>query len=436
MSALGNIIKKEVRELLTPATFLPIIIVALIFGLIGNSIQGVQEEAKEPPIIGVINGDNSSLSHIVNNILYNNSKVVFNSSSIDDKQAGLRVVKQENGVALIIINRNFTNQILNGRQGTLEVYWIMKGAGLIDTISSSVVEYLITIINTNISKELIQSETLANAINATVILEPTTRLETTYLKDQEFVGLSPNTLTQMLSSQSMFLPIIMMMIIIMSGSIVITSMALEKESKTLETLLTLPVKRTSIVTGKIVASAIIGLMLAFIYMIGMGYYLQGLQFSEVGASLAKYNLVLNSQGFIIVGISLFITLIAGLALCMLLGTFAKSYKSAQTLTFPITMLALIPMFITIFADFDTLPLAVKVLVYAIPFSHPMMASRALIFGDYTLVISGIIYVTIFAIVTISVVVWMFKTDKILTGSTKRKRVRRSSIINMFKIRRF
>lgn len=434
MSALCNIIKKELRELLTPATFLPIIVVALIFGLMGNSIQGIQEEAKEPPVIGVINEDNSSLSDIVNNILYNNSKVVFKSPTIKDKQQGLKVLKQENGVALLIINRNFTNQILNGQKGNIEVYWIMKGAGLMDTISSSVVEYLINTININISKELIQKNL---SINASLVLEPTTKLETTYLKEREFVGLSPNTLTQMLSSQSMFIPIVMMMIIIMAGSIVITSMALEKESKTLETLLTLPVKRTSIVTGKIVASAIIGLMLAVIYMIGMNYYLQGFQFSEGGTVLAKYNLVLDSQGFIIVGVSLFITLIAGLALCMLLGTFAKSYKSAQTLTFPITMLALIPMFITMFADFDTLPFVVKVFVYVIPFSHPMMAPRALIFGDYTLVISGIIYVSIFAIIIINVVVWMFKTDRILTGSTKRKKeVRRTSLINIYKIRRF
>jgi ABC-2 type transport system permease protein len=198
----------------------------------------------------------------------------------------------------------------------------------------------------------------------------------------------------------------------------------------------MPVKRTSIVTGKIVASALIGLILAIIYMIGMNYYFQGFQFSGGGEILTKYNLVLNTQGYIIVGVSLFITLIAGLALCMLLGTFAKNYKSAQTLTFPITMLALVPMFVTMFADFDTLPFAVKVLIYAIPFSHPMMASRALIFGDYTLVISGIIYVTIFSIVTIAIVVWVFNTDRILTGSTRRKREGRRSIINMFKVRRF
>ena len=119
---------------------------------------------------------------------------------------------------------------------------------------------------------------------------------------------------------------------------------------------------------------------------------------------------------------MFITLVAALALCMLLGTMAKNYKSAQTLTFPVTMLAMVPMFLTMFMDFDTMPLILKSVLFAIPFSHPMMASRALIFNDYMLVFSGIIYVSIFAVVTISVVVWVFKTDRLLTGSTRKRKI--------------
>jgi ABC-2 type transport system permease protein len=285
-----------------------------------------------------------------------------------------------------------------------------------DTISSSALESLIAYINTNISKELIRENT---SVNASFVLAPTQRVETTYFKNREFVGISPNTISGMLSSQSLLIPIVIMMIIIMAGSIVITSMALEKENKTLETLLTLPVKRTSIVSGKIIAAAVIGLLLAIIYMLGMQYYFTGFGISA-GTNLSAYDLVLTSTDFIWIGISLFLALIAGLSLCMLLGTFAKNYKSAQTLTFPITMFAMIPMFITMFADFDTLPLAVKIFTFAIPFSHPMMASRALLFHDYTLVVGGIVYVAIFAIVTISIVVWVFKTDRLLTGTTKFK----------------
>ena len=415
MSGLGNITRKEIRELLTPATFVPIILVALIFATMGNSIQGIQKQAATPPIIGVISEDNGTFGSIASTILHEQTKVVFNSTTSADTRAGLQTLTQKDGTALIVIPHNFTDRIRHEQPGNIEVFWIMKGAGLMDTISSSVFESLITYINTNISKELIQENT---TINASFVLSPTQRVETTYFKSREFVGISPNTISGMLSSQSLLIPIVMMMIIIMAGSIVITSMALEKENKTLETLLTLPVKRTSIVAGKIIAAAFIGLLLAVIYMVGMQFYFSGLQVSA-GGSLDKYGLVLTTQDFLLIGVSLFITLIAGLSLCMLLGTFAKNYKSSQTLTFPITMLAMIPMFITMFADFDTLPLGLKIFTFAIPFSHPMMAPRALIFHDYTLVLGGIVYVTIFALVTISIVVWVFKTDRLLTGSTSK-----------------
>jgi len=305
MNALVNIIKKELKELLTPTTILPIVVIAIIFGSIGSSMEGFQDELQEKPILGFINADNSTLSTIVTSILNNESDVIFNSSDIADKQYGLNQVKQQKGMALIVINKNFSTDILNDRRGSIEVYWIMKGAGIFDTISSGVVEQLITSINREISKVLIEDNT---TINASIALWPTSRVDTTYFKERE-IDLSPGAITGMLSSQSMLIPIVIMMIIIMAGNMVISSMAMEKENKTLETLLTLPVKRTHIVTGKIVASAIIGLLFAVVYMFGMSRYFQGFQFSE-GLNLADFNLALTSSDFILIGISLFITLIA------------------------------------------------------------------------------------------------------------------------------
>jgi ABC-2 type transport system permease protein len=344
--------------------------------------------------------------------------VIFNSTDILDKSEGLEQVKEKEGIALIVIKEDFSKNIFNDSQGDIELYWIMKGGGIFDTISSDALERVLYSSNREISKILIEDNT---TVNSTIALWPTNRIDTTYFKEQE-IGLSPSTISGMLASQSTFMPIIIMMLIIFAGQMIISSMALEKENKTLETLLTLPVKRTSIVTGKIAASAIIGLLFALIYMFGMNNYLQGLSGSNQ-LSLADYGLTLNSQDFILVGISLFITLISALALCMLLGTFAKNFKSAQTLVFPVTMLAMIPMFVTMFFDFDTLPIIFKGLLFAIPFAHPMIATRALIFDNYLLVLSGIIYVSIFAIVTISIVVWVFKTDRLLTGSTRKWKIR-------------
>lgn len=416
MSALGNIIKKEVRELMTPGTFIPIIIIAIMFGSLGSSIGSIEEEIKERPVIGFINADNNDFSYIASSILENTADVVFNSSDVTDKDKAIEMLKEKEGIALLIIPSDFTEKILNNQPSEIQIYWIMKGAGILDSISSSVVEQLISIINTNISYELISSNA---SINASIALAPTIRNDTTYFKGKELKGVSPNMVSGLLSSQSTIIPIVMMMIIIMAGSTVIASMALEKENKTLETLLTLPVKRVSIVAGKITASALVGLILAVIYMFGFSYYMNSFQISS-DVSVNQLGLVLDPADLLLLGISVFVTLIAALSFCMLLGTMAKNFKSAQTLTFPVTLLALIPMFLTMFKDFDTLPLALKAFLFGIPFSHPMMAPRALIFDDYLLVIGGILYVAIFAIIMIAIVVWVFKTDRLLTGTIKKK----------------
>jgi ABC-2 type transport system permease protein len=221
-----------------------------------------------------------------------------------------------------------------------------------------------------------------------------------------------------MSSQGIIVPLIIVIVVIMAGGMVITSMGTEKENKTLETLLTLPVSRTSIVVGKLAGAAIVGLIMAVIYMVGMGYYMNSLT-ASAAVDLSKYGIGLTAFDYVLVGISLFLALISALALCMLLGIFTKNYKAAQSMTMPITFLALIPMFVLIFSDFDTLPLAGQVLVFAIPFSHPMIAMRSLMFGNTGIVIAGIIYEAIFASVTMFIAVSLFKKDIVLTGLPKK-----------------
>ena len=71
MSALGNIIKKELKELLTISTILPIIIIALLFGSIGSSMEGFQEVLSEEPIVGYINEDTIHLIFLISNLHWN-----------------------------------------------------------------------------------------------------------------------------------------------------------------------------------------------------------------------------------------------------------------------------------------------------------------------------------------------------------------------------
>jgi len=405
-----NLVKKEVRELITPATFVPIIIMALIFGILGNAIGGLAEEAEEQPTIGLINQDDGMFGQLAEQVFTTQSTLIFNDDSmlIPD---GLAAVKAQGGKALLVIPDNFSNQISNNRTGHITIYWVMEGAGLMDSISSGAVVSMVQSLEQTISHHVISK---AN-VNATFAMAPLTINETTYFKGREMQDISPGDISGFLSRQSTIIPVIIMIIVIMAGGMVISSMGMEKENKTLETLLTLPVQRQSIVAGKIAGAAIVGLIMSVIYMIGFSYYLQSFQLSS-DIDLAVHGLQLSTPDYVLIGISLFLALTAALSLCMVLGTFAKNYKSAQTLTVPISVLALIPMFMTMFWDFATMSPLLKALVFAIPFSHPMMAMRSLMFNDYGLVVAGIVYMALFSLGMMAVAVWIFKTDRLLTGS--------------------
>jgi len=110
------------------------------------------------------------------------------------------------------------------------------------------------------------------------------------IKNREFVVVqekqaegSVGSIVGALMAQNTILPIILMMIIMYSAQMVITAIAMEKQNKTLETLLTVPVSRGAIVMAKMLAAAVVGLLSAVVYMYG---FQNAFTFSEVDISQA------------------------------------------------------------------------------------------------------------------------------------------------------
>ena len=408
---IGNIVKKEFKELFVLSTIIPIVVIAIVYGSVGNMIGNIGETMKEKPVIGIMDMDGGDFSDIAMSVFTERAEVIYDGNDVEE---GLEEVRGKNGVALMAIPEHFSQNIYANNPGEIEIYWIMRGVGMMDSISSGTVEGLIQAVNQEISKTLIRED---SSSDPALVLAPTTRIETTFFKGKEIEGVSPGALGNMLMSQSIVIPIVVMMLIIMAGSSVISSMGLEKENKTLETLLTLPVRRSHIVIGKMVGSALVGMIMAAIYMLGFSRYMSSFQSSDI--NLANFGLSLGMPDYLLVGISLFVALLAGLALCIVLGTFAKNYRSAQALIFPITALAMISSFTIMFKDFDTIPAVLKVLVFAIPFSHPMMAMRALMLDNYSLVIGGIAYTAVFMVVMVGIAVRIFNSDRLLTGSVQK-----------------
>jgi ABC-2 type transport system permease protein len=99
---------------------------------------------------------------------------------------------------------------------------------------------------------------------------------------------------------------------------------------------------------------------------------------------------------------------------MILGVLAEDFRSAQSLIMPVVLVVMIPYFISLFADLSTLSPPVKLLLMAIPFSHPFMAVQNLYLQNYGAILGGIGYEILVFIILVVIAARIFSSDKILT----------------------
>ena len=105
-----------------------------------------------------------------------------------------------------------------------------------------------------------------------------------------------------------------------------------------------------------------------------------------------------------------------LSISIVLGSLANDAKASQTVILPIMLLVMVPYVISILTDINSLPMAVRTVVYAIPFTHTFMAMGNLMFGNTAIYAFGLIYQIIVFAVCMYFALRLFKSDKILTMS--------------------
>lgn len=437
MSHMTNIIKKEVRELLTPGSVISVLFMVVLFAGLGGLIGGEVDSAAELPTFGLIAEDGDyyedwNPTDVLKSAYGEDaSKIVIMDSTCDSSDADIVAEMQERGIANVIALpsiESFNQSIADQTQVSVRQFYLYEPTGLFGSVSSTVMSSVVSILSSSLSQKLVTDA--GSDVDYQFLMTPIgTASEdiSTIVDGQAHSGITPYDISNEITSQTLMIPIVIMIIIMMVGSIVISSMGSEKENKTLETLLTMPVKRTSIVSGKIVAAAIVGLVYGLAYMVGMSIYMGSMTGSITGASsvsLEDLGMALGAAEWVLVMVSMFLAIVCALGICMILGAFAKNYKSAQTMTMPLSILAMIPMFIIMFTGWYGAGGAIQFITFIIPFSHPMMAMQALMYGDMTLVIGGIVYMAAFAIVSILITVRLYNSDILITGLGQNKYIQK------------
>ncbi|MFA6799510.1 MAG: ABC transporter permease [Candidatus Methanomethylophilaceae archaeon] len=429
MNNLFNLVKKELRELMTLESLISIAVVMILFVGLGYMISDQTEQAMEPVRMGVINYDdqgsstyydtvNSALDGMYDPATRDQYLIKLYPSSILTDEETISLMQEKGLSNLLVVSPDFSDNIDNGTQGKIKAYYISANTGAFGGIDSDSVQVFVTVVNGAVSTELMNNELSVTPEEAAFLKSPVSFSmpdNYTYINGKLYSDITPSAISGAMMTQTLMVPIIIMIVIMVVGSIVISSMGTEKENKTLETLLTLPVKRTTVVSGKILASGIMGLVYGAAYMVGMYAYMSAMTASAGAVNLADYGLVLEPVDWVITMLMMFVSILCALGLCMILGAFVKNYKSAQTMTLPISVVAMIPMFVFMFVGWNSLPAAMQAVMFAIPFSHPMMVMQNLMFGDYVLIFAGLIYCVAFAAVTVLITVRLYNSDILLVG---------------------
>ena len=230
---------------------------------------------------------------------------------------------------------------------------------------------------------------------------------------------------------NMFLPIMVFVLVIYSSQMILNAVANEKIDKTLETLLSAPVSRLSVLTAKMLAAGVVAGLNAIVYMFGMDRMTSSVSemttdgIEGLDKILENLGLTLSVGDYVLVGIQMFMTILITLSISLVLGALAKDIKSTQSYIMPIMIMAMIPYMLSMFVDITTLSPVLKYVVYAIPFTHTFMATQNVMFDNMTLFWAGLAYQAVLLIVCMSFAVKVFTSDRIFTmtlsfGSKKKK----------------
>ena len=408
---------KELKELIRdPKILIGIIIIPLVMfpalgAVLGYAQQSAIEQAQETKLL-ILNNDNGNWSQtLIDYLVAVGAKPIILNNLDPQNLVDKGLLAANNATQFIEIPRGFSENMTRHFTENATIIAKVNVYG----------EFTVGGIFSNIGAAGVTS--IVSSFNRAVAPDALTTTQSSIIKGEIHSNVDPTALSALLLSQSIILPVTIIILLTYSMQIAATSVAMEKEEKTLETLLTVPVDRFAILMGKLSSSAIVSGVGAVTYLVGYSYVL-GSTLSGIGTGssidLVALGLVPSTLGYVLLGMSLFVTLLAGLALAVIMSAFADNVRGATALVGYIYPIIFIPSIALMYLDINTLPLAVKALLFAIPFSQPVIASKAVIVGDYLTAGLGIIYVTAFTIAVMYVASRLFATEKILTAKLRFK----------------
>ncbi|MBR3900069.1 MAG: ABC transporter permease [Ruminococcus sp.] len=435
-----NLLKKELAELLNAQTIISLVVVMGLLMFMGNFMSDTVEEAvKQEYSVTLVDRDNTDFTADMKEKLkaYGAKLVEVTDSSEDYAELLENADKQ----AVVILPKGFSEAVENNESPEIISVARMKSASMMSNVSGGNMG-AVTLINKCISEVFAENAGLT-VEDVARINSPVKVVSQTVVSDKS-AEIASEAVMSKIMMQNMMLPIIVFVLIMMTSQGLMSGISNEKIDKTLETLLSAPVSRTAILGSKMLAAALVAMLNAVCFMFGFSSMMSTAteeatadissaltEIMPTEQALEQLGLSLGIGDYILVGIQLFLTIMICLCLSLMLGSLINDAKQAQTMIMPLMFGAMIPYIISMIGDINALPIAARIFVYAIPFTHTFSAIPNLMFGNYTIFYIGLAYQAIVFVICMYLALRLFKSDKILTTSlnlgqkSKYKKVKKS-----------
>ncbi len=419
-----HLFKKELREMLSPSTIATMIITVMVMIMAGNAMSGAVDEAEEESsAITICNQDDTEFTKQVLKFLETpaggeKNDVKYVTLDSDDYTKELKDKDIKN---VVIIPAGFSEKISNSEQATIKYVARMTSLSTMSNVSTGSTNAM-NLINAAVKSAFYSSKVQSGALadKEVAMLESPVKVEETTVVADNSESISPSLIIAATQMSNMFLPIMVFVLVLYSSQMILNAVATEKIDKTLETLLSAPVSRLSVLTAKMLAAGIVAGINAVVYMFGMNRMtgsisnLTSSSVDNLDEVLKNLGLTLSAGDYVLVGVQMFLTILITLSISLVLGALAKDMKSTQSYILPVMVMAMIPYMLSMFVDITTMTPALKYAVYAIPFTHTFMATQNVMFGNTTLYWAGLAYQLVLLILCMGFAVRVFTSDKIFT----------------------
>ena len=353
MNNIMTIVKKEFKDILRDRktllmTFIiPIIIMPLLFTFIFSSINDLASPSENNKYKIVLETNNPEISTLFNES--NIYELVKRADPINDAYNGK--------ITAYIIANDINEFLLQGKTPKIDLYYDTTSQRALTAIST--VQTMFSTYQNNYLTAYLKQNNLSSDI-----LNPFTYNE--HAKDNDADNLS-------LMMLGMLIP---MMIIGYSGSGIVpiaTDLgAGEKERGTLEPLLSTSVSRSSILIGKLIVTATFGIITSILSAAGLL-----LAFKFGLSDMMSFSINLSAQGMFLIILLAILYVIFISAVMLLVSTYARSLKEANTYLTPVTLIPVLLSVITMYME----PSTVSTSMMNIPILNVVVVIKEIIYNQ-------------------------------------------------------